>query len=81
MQETICAKVNPRLLTKADRLFTGTVEGRVIEIDGSRISSLSNVKALVLKKSPGDRVILPPKDYDNRFLGYCIGKAAPGAFV
>jgi hypothetical protein len=32
MQETICAKVNPRLLTKADRLFTGTVEGRVIEI-------------------------------------------------
>jgi hypothetical protein len=32
MQETICAKVNPRLLTKADRLFTGTAEGRVIEI-------------------------------------------------
>src|SRR4030042_3698100 len=32
MQETICAKVNPRLLTKADRLFTGTVEGRIIEI-------------------------------------------------
>ena len=32
MQETIYAKVNPRLLTKADRLFTGTVEGRVIEI-------------------------------------------------
>ena len=32
MQETICAKVDPRLLTKADRLFTGTVEGRIIEI-------------------------------------------------
>ncbi len=32
MQEVICAKVNPRLLTKADRLFTGTVEGRIIEI-------------------------------------------------
>ena len=32
MQETICAKVNPRLLTKADRLFTGTAEGRVIEV-------------------------------------------------
>ena len=32
MQQTICAKVNPRLLTKADRLFTGTVEGRIIEI-------------------------------------------------
>jgi hypothetical protein len=32
MQETICAKVNVRLLGKADRLFTGTVEGRIIEI-------------------------------------------------
>jgi len=32
MQQTICAKVNPRLLTKAERLFTGTAEGRVIEI-------------------------------------------------
>ena len=28
----IRASVNPRLLAKADRLFTGTVEGRVIEI-------------------------------------------------
>ena len=32
MQEVICAKVDPRLLTKADRLFTGTIEGRIIEI-------------------------------------------------
>ncbi len=32
MQETICAKVNPRLLSKADRLFTGSIEGRIIEI-------------------------------------------------
>ncbi len=30
--ETICAKVNPGLLSKSDRLFTGTVEGRIIEI-------------------------------------------------
>lgn len=29
---TIQAAVNPRLLTKANRLFTGTLEGRVIEI-------------------------------------------------
>jgi hypothetical protein len=28
----IKAKVNTRLLTKADRLFTGTVEGRAIEL-------------------------------------------------
>jgi hypothetical protein len=32
MSEVICAKVNVKLLTKADRLFTGTVEGRIIEI-------------------------------------------------
>jgi hypothetical protein len=61
-------------------LFART-EGRVIGIDGSRISSLSNVKALVLKKSPGDRVILPPRDYDNRFLGYCIVALEPSADI
>jgi len=32
MQATICAKVDPRLLTKASRLFTGSTEGRIIEI-------------------------------------------------
>jgi len=32
MQQTICAKVNPRLLTKADRLFIGSVDGRIVEI-------------------------------------------------
>lgn len=32
MQETICAKVDKRLLCKADRLFTGTPDGRIIEI-------------------------------------------------
>ncbi len=32
MQQTICAKVSPKLLTKASRLFTGSMEGRIIEI-------------------------------------------------
>ena len=32
MQQTICAKVSRKLLTKASRLFTGTADGRVIEI-------------------------------------------------
>jgi hypothetical protein len=32
MNQAICAKVNLRLLTKADRLFTGTIEGRIIEL-------------------------------------------------
>ena len=30
--QTIQAKVNVRLLSKADRLFTGTIEGRIIEV-------------------------------------------------
>jgi hypothetical protein len=30
--QTIQAMVNPRLLTKANRLFTGTLQGRIIEI-------------------------------------------------
>lgn len=30
--ETIQAMVNPRMLTKANRLFTGTLEGRIIEL-------------------------------------------------
>ena len=32
MQEVICAKVSRKLLTKASRLFTGTMDGRIIEI-------------------------------------------------
>ncbi|MBW8017927.1 MAG: hypothetical protein FVQ82_17290 [Planctomycetes bacterium] len=32
MQQTIKAKVSERLLTKASRLFTGTLDGRIIEI-------------------------------------------------
>jgi len=32
MNQTICAKVDKRLLSKADRLFTGTLDGRIIEI-------------------------------------------------
>ncbi|HBG27923.1 MAG: hypothetical protein A2Y10_16510 [Planctomycetes bacterium GWF2_41_51] len=31
-EQIISAKVNPRLLTKASRLFTGSIDGRVIEI-------------------------------------------------
>ncbi len=30
--ETIQAKANPKLLSKASRLFTGTLDGRIIEI-------------------------------------------------
>jgi len=50
MQETICAKVSERLLTKASRLFTGTMDGRIIKasrlftgtMDGRIIEILQN---------------------------------------
>ena len=32
MTRTLQATVNPRLLSKADRLFTGTLQGRIIEV-------------------------------------------------
>lgn len=54
-------------------------EGKILKLDGSRISSLSHVKKVFLKKSEGERVILPPKDYDNRLLGYCIVTLESGA--
>jgi len=53
-------------------------EGKILKLDGSRIRRLSHVKTLFFKKNEGDRVILPPKDYDNRLLGYCIVAMEPG---
>ena len=45
MQQTICAKVHPRLLTKANRLFTGSLEGRIIEIlQNARRAGASDVR-------------------------------------
>ena len=53
-------------------------EGEILELDGSGIRALSHVRKLFFKKTEGDRVILPPKDYDNRLLGYCIVALEPG---
>lgn len=47
-------------------------EGTVVKLDGSKILELPHVKRLFFKKHEGDRIVLPPKDYDNRLLGYCI---------
>lgn len=52
-------------------------EGTISNIDGSKIRALPEVKLLFLKKSKGARVILPPRDYDNRLLGYCVLKLNP----
>jgi hypothetical protein len=62
MQETICAKVNPRLLSKADRLFTGNVEGRIIEIlqnarrAGATEVRISNKDGLVTVQDNGSGI-------------------------
>lgn len=58
--------------------FFAPREGRIEVLDGTRVRALPHVKKLFFKKKAGDRVILPPKDYDNRLLGYCIIEAKPG---
>jgi hypothetical protein len=47
-------------------------EGRVVHIDPARALREPHVRALRLKKKEGDFVVLPPADYDNRLIGYCI---------
>ena len=62
MQETICAKVNVRLLSKADRLFTGSVEGRIIEIlqnarrSGATEVRIANEKGFVTVEDNGSGI-------------------------
>ena len=62
MQQTICAKVNPRLLTKADRLFIGSVDGRIIEIlqnarrAGATEVRISNKDGLVTVQDNGSGI-------------------------
>jgi len=53
-------------------------KGTITYLDASQILSQAWVKALFLKKSVGDFVTLPPDDYDNRLLGYCVIKPEPG---
>ena len=52
-------------------------EGIISHLDVSQILSLPWVKGVVLKKNVGDKVNLPPHDYDNRLLGYCIASVNP----
>jgi len=57
--QTIQAMVNPRLLTKANRLFTGTLKGRIIEIlqnarrAGATKVEIANKDELVTVKDNG----------------------------
>jgi predicted ATP-grasp superfamily ATP-dependent carboligase len=58
--------------------FFAPREGRIEVLDGGKVQACPHVKKLLFKKKTGDRVILPPKDYDNRLLGYCIIEVKPG---
>ena len=57
--KTIQAIVNPRLLTKASRLFTGTLQGRIIEIlqnsrrAGATKVEITNKDSIVTVKDNG----------------------------
>lgn len=55
--------------------------GIITRLDTSRISSLSCVKTVILKKGGGDRTTLPPDDYDNRLIGYCLISVEPGSDI
>jgi len=48
--------------------------GIIDTLDSSPILSLPWVERVIFRKSVGDRVVLPPEDYDNRLLGYCIAR-------
>jgi len=48
------------------------VAGLITHLDPAEILAQPKVKSLFLKKKVGDRVALPPDDYDNRLLGFCI---------
>ena len=58
--------------------FFAPMEGKIEVLDGREVRACPHVRKLLFKKHAGDRVILPPKDYDNRLLGYCIIEAKPG---
>jgi biotin carboxylase len=58
--------------------FFAPKEGTIEVLGGGEVRDCPHVRKLFFKKQAGDRVILPPKDYDNRLLGYCIIEAKPG---
>ena len=47
-------------------------KGVIEDIDTSEITGDPRTRLLLLKKNKGDAVSLPPDDYDNRLIGYCV---------
>lgn len=52
--------------------FYSDREGVITDIDTSDITNDPRTRLLLLKKNRGDSVYLPPDDYDNRLIGYCV---------
>ena len=52
--------------------FYSDTKGKIENIDTEKIRKDPRTKFLLLKKNPGDSVSIPPDDYDNRLLGYCV---------
>jgi len=46
--------------------------GIISQLNYSQLMADPKVKNVIFKKQPGDRVVLPPDNYDDRLLGYCI---------
>ena len=57
-----CASIN----------FFAPCEGVIEQIDYTAMLSQSDFISFIPKKKKGDRVSMPPDDYDNRLIGYCI---------
>lgn len=47
-------------------------EGTILNLAPARLLSESHVMALHLKKKKGERLLLPPGDYDNRLVAHCV---------
>lgn len=52
--------------------FFAPREGIIEQIDHTAILSQPDFIAFIPKKKRGDRLSLPPDDYDNRLIGYCV---------
>ena len=74
--QTIQAKVSKRLLSKADRLFTGTLDGRVIEVlQNARRAGATEVSRLFQPLTPDGlgyrlhRIFIESRSWDNLGVG------------
>ena len=56
--------------------FIAKKSGLIKKIDDRALRRDSRVKELRLKRQPGQRVVLPPDDYESRLLGHVIFKPA-----